>query len=75
LFIIPFSHPMMAMDALMNNDVTLVLAGIAYMAVFALVAIFITVKLYSSDILITGLGQNKYVEMLKGLGKKKKHTE
>ncbi|MDO5861714.1 MAG: ABC transporter permease [Thermoplasmata archaeon] len=65
-FIIPFSHPMMAMQALMYGDVTLVLEGIAYMAVFALATILITVKLYNSDILITGLGQNKYYQRLTG---------
>ena len=65
-FIIPFSHPMMAMQSLMYGDVTLVLAGIAYMLVFALSTILITVKLYNSDILITGLGQNKYVQKLLG---------
>lgn len=65
-FTIPFSHPMMAMQALMNGDVTLVLGGIAYMAVFAVATILITVRLYNSDILITGLGQNKYVQALTG---------
>lgn len=70
LFIIPFSHPMMATEALMNGDITLVLAGIVYMAVFALVSILITVRLYRSDILVTGLSQNKYVEMLRGRGRR-----
>ena len=65
-FAIPFSHPMMAMSALMYGDVTLVLGGIAYMAVFALAAILVTVRLYNSDVLITGLGQNKYVQTLTG---------
>ena len=65
-FAIPFSHPMMAMQALMYGDMTLVLGGIGYMAVFALVSILITVRLYNSDILITGLGQNKYVQSLTG---------
>lgn len=64
LFAIPFSHPMMAMQALMYNDFTLVLGGIVYMAIFAIVTILITVKLYSSDILVTGLGQNKYYQKL-----------
>jgi len=74
LFAIPFSHPMMATEALLNGDLTLVLGGMAYMAIFAVVSILITVKLYSSDILITGLGQNKYVEKIIGSGKKpKKH--
>lgn len=66
-FVIPFSHPMMAMQALMNGDMTMVLAGIAYMAVFAVITILITVKIYNSDILITGLGQNKHVQKLTGL--------
>lgn len=65
-FAIPFSHPMMAMQALMYGDMTLVLSGIAYMAVFAVATILITVKLYNSDLLITGLGQNKYVQRLTG---------
>ncbi len=65
-FAIPFSHPMMAMQALMYNDYMLVFSGIAYMAVFALATILITVKLYNSDILITGLGQNKTVQKLTG---------
>jgi len=70
LFIIPFSHPMMATQALLNGDLTLVLAGLAYMAAFAVVSIYITVRLYNSDILVTGLSQNKYVEKLRGTGKK-----
>ncbi len=64
IFAIPFSHPMMAMQALMNGDMTLVLSGIAYMGVFAAATIAITVWLYRSDILITGLGQNKLVQKL-----------
>lgn len=64
LFAIPFSHPMMAMQALMYNDFTLVFSGIVYMAIFAIATILITVKLYSSDILVTGLGQNKLYQKL-----------
>ncbi len=63
-FAIPFSHPMMAMQALMNGDVALVLSGIAYMAVFAGIMISITVWLYRSDVLITGLGQSKLAQKL-----------
>jgi ABC-2 type transport system permease protein len=74
LFAIPFSHPMMATEALLNGDLTLVLAGIAYMAVFAVVSIFVTVRLYSSDILVTGLSQNKYIERIRGTGRKPKKS-
>lgn len=66
LFAIPFSHPMTAMQALMYDDLTLVLSGIGYMALFACVTIAITVKLYKSDILITGLSQNSTVQKLSG---------
>lgn len=65
-FVIPFSHPMMAMQALMYGDYTLVISGIAYMAVFAFVMILLTVRLYNSDILITGLRQNRFVQSLTG---------
>ena len=57
---------MMAMQALMYGDMTLVIGGIVYMAAFAIVSILITVRLYNSDILITGLGQNKYIQKLTG---------
>ncbi len=65
-FAIPFSHPMMAMQALMYGDVGLVVAGLIYMAVFATATILATVRLYNSDILITGLGQNGLVQRITG---------
>lgn len=55
LFIIPFTHPMMVIQNLMFGDVALVASGIIYMTVFASVMIYITVRLYKSDILLTGL--------------------
>jgi ABC-2 type transport system permease protein len=54
LFGIPFSHPMMAMRALMFDDYGLVLAGIAYSAIFAAVAIALTVWIFNTDRLLTG---------------------
>ena len=66
LFVIPFSHPMMAMQSLMYGDLGLVFAGLAYMVLFSLVTVAITVKLYNSDILVTGLGQNKLVQKMSG---------
>ncbi len=68
LFAIPFSHPMIAMQARVYDDYALVLSGIAYMAAFAAVTIAITVRLYNSDILITGLGQSS---ALKGFGRRR----
>ena len=54
LFVIPFTHPMMAMNNLMFGDYVLVGAGLAYNAAFALVAIYIAVRIFKSDILLTG---------------------
>ena len=54
IFAIPFSHPMMVMNNLMFDDYTLVLAGIAYEAVFAAVTMSIVVWIFKKDMLITG---------------------
>lgn len=74
LFAIPFSHPMMAMRALMFDDYGLVIAGIAYSAIFAVVAIALTVWIFKTDRLLTGkIGKkegsfrsNLMAKMLKG---------
>ena len=70
IFAIPFSHPMMGMNNLMFGDMTIVLAGIAYLLVFTLAIIFITVRLYKSDILLTGLGATRAGKAAKALAKK-----
>ncbi|HPD06643.1 MAG TPA: ABC transporter permease [Candidatus Bipolaricaulis sp.] len=54
LFLIPFSHPMMAMRALMFDEYPLVLGGIAYSAVFSAVVIAMAVRIFKSDRLLTG---------------------
>ena len=54
VFAIPFSHPMMAMRALMLDNYPLVIGGIAYSAVFTAVMIGIAVRIFSSDRLLTG---------------------
>ena len=64
LFAIPFSHPMMAMDNLMFGNIMLVVEGIAYLLVFDIIMILITVRIYNSDILITGLDQSKFLGKL-----------
>ena len=56
LFIIPFTHPMIAMDNLMMGHMGLIFSGMAYQALFTLATIMVTVRLYKSDILLTGLG-------------------
>ncbi len=59
LFVIPFSHPMMAMRELMFGNYALVLAGIAYVAAFAIVMIAITVWIFKTDRLLTGSMKGK----------------
>ena len=54
VFLIPFSHPMMALRALMFGDYLFVLAGIGYAFAFALVMILIAVWIFRTDRLLTG---------------------
>lgn len=54
LFLIPFSHPMMAMRALMFDEYPLVIGGIAYSALFSAVVIAVAVRIFKSDRLLTG---------------------
>jgi ABC-2 type transport system permease protein len=54
VFAIPFSHPMMAMRALMLDNYWLVIGGIAYTAVFTVIMIWIAVRIFNSDRLLTG---------------------
>ncbi len=54
MFGIPFSHPMMAVRLLMFGDYGLVLAGVAYCAVFSIVMIAISVWIFKTDRLLTG---------------------
>jgi len=54
LFGIPFSHPMMAPRALIFDDYMIVIAGIIYMFIFALIMIAISVWIFKTDRLLTG---------------------
>jgi len=54
VFVIPFTHPMMAMRALMLDNYPLVIGGIAYTAVFTVIMIVIAVRIFNSDRLLTG---------------------
>ena len=64
VFAIPFSHPMMAMRALMIDNYSLVIGGIAYTAVFTIIMIVVAVRIFNSDRLLTGSVQKRA-----GLGK------
>jgi ABC-2 type transport system permease protein len=59
IFAIPFSHPMMIMNDLMLGNTFMIWAGLGYLITFAMLMIFITVKIYNSDILLTGLVKKK----------------
>lgn len=54
VFAIPFSHPMMASKALLFDNYTLVFAGIAYVALFAIAIIAVVIWVFTTDRLITG---------------------
>jgi ABC-2 type transport system permease protein len=54
VFAIPFSHPMMAIRALMLDNYWLVIGGIAYTAVFTVIMVGIAVHIFNSDRLLTG---------------------
>jgi len=54
VFAIPFSHPMIAMRSLMFDNYALVLSGIAYTSVVAIIAMLVAVTLFKKDILLTG---------------------
>jgi ABC-2 type transport system permease protein len=58
-FAIPFSHPMMAPRALLFHDYTLVIAGIIYVGIFAIIMISIVVWVFKTDRLLTG-GTTKF---------------
>ncbi len=54
VFLIPFSHPMMAMKELMFDNYLLVLGGIGYTALFTLAMIAVAVWIFNTDRLLTG---------------------
>jgi ABC-2 type transport system permease protein len=59
VFAIPFSHPMMASRALIFGNYTLVLGGIIYVVIFAIVTISIVVWLFKTDRILTGSTRRK----------------
>ncbi len=54
LFAIPFAHPMIATRALIFDNYLLVLSGIIYVSIFAIVTISIVVWVFKTDRLLTG---------------------
>jgi len=58
-FLIPFTHPMIALRLLMFGKVQLVIWGIVYVSVFTGVIISVITKVFNSDRLITGRKRRK----------------
>jgi len=54
LFGIPFSHPMMAPRALLFDDYAMVIGGIIYVTIFAIIMISLVVWVFKTDKIITG---------------------
>ena len=54
MFAIPFTHPMTVMQNLMFGNTVWIIGGAVYLTLFALVTFYATVKIYNSDVLITG---------------------
>ena len=59
LFAIPFTHPMIIIQNLMFGNTAWIIGGAVYLIAFTLVTFYITVRIYNSDILITGLRLKK----------------
>jgi len=73
VFAIPFSHPMMAPRALIFNDYALVISGIIYVSIFAIITISIVVWIFKTDRLLTGSTRMKKMSKMKNqfLGRKR----
>jgi ABC-2 type transport system permease protein len=65
LFGIPFSHPMMAPRALLFDDYLLVIGGIIYVSIFALIMIVLAVWVFRTDRLLTGSTKKRRFSLLK----------
>ena len=65
LFAIPFSHPMMAPRALIFDDYLLVISGIIYVFIFALIMISISVWVFKTDRLLTGSVKGRWSFLFK----------
>ncbi len=71
MFAIPFTHPMMAMPNLVLGNTSLIIGGAAYLLILDIVLILITVRLYNSDVLITGLDKSKFKSLFRGSKRRK----
>ncbi|MFB6128278.1 MAG: ABC transporter permease, partial [Halorhabdus sp.] len=54
LFAIPFTHPVIAPKRLLLGDLPMVVGGIVYEAIFAAAMIWLAIRVFNSDRLVTG---------------------
>ncbi len=59
LYAIPFTHPMTIMQSLLFGNTTLIIGGAIYLVAIAALLFYLTVRIYNSDILITGLSHGE----------------
>ena len=57
LYAIPFTHPMTVMQSIMFGNTTLIVVGAIYLVLVSLALFYLTVRIYNSDILITGFSR------------------
>ncbi len=66
LFASPFTHPMIAVEALLFNDYLLVVSGIVYVGIFSIITMWLVSRIFNSDALITGsVHMNGFKKILK----------
>jgi ABC-2 type transport system permease protein len=65
LFGIPFSHPMMAPRFLVFGDYFMVIAGIIYVLIFAIIMVILVVWIFKTDRIITGTTKFNLKKILK----------
>ena len=59
LYAIPFTHPMTIMQSIMFGNTALIVGGAIYLVIIAALLFFVTVRIYNSDILITGIARRE----------------
>lgn len=71
MFIIPFTHSYTALTNLMNGDMIMFWAGLAYQAVFFAVCMFLAVRMFTTDRLFTMSVSSGSSKKISGLFAKK----
>ncbi len=59
LYAIPFTHPMTVMQSIMFGNTALIVGGAIYLVLVSAALFYITVRIYNSDILITGFARRE----------------